>query len=141
MRRDILLLRPLAAGDDLALLALRLLTGAFLIHGVWDNIASVARMTEFVSFLAANGFPAPSILAPFSVWMQFAIGIALCLGGLTRWSGILLAGHFAVGVGMVHLHQSFREIWPAIVLVGLGLLFATRGAGRLALDTWIGRTG
>jgi putative oxidoreductase len=41
---DWFLLKPLATGANAALLALRLLTGAFLVHGVWDNIVDPARM-------------------------------------------------------------------------------------------------
>jgi len=134
MTRDWLLLPSLARGSDAALLATRLLTGAFLIHGAWDNIVSAERMAEFVGFLAASGFAIPGVMAPLSVWAQFAIGVALILGLLTRWAGLLLAFNFVIGVVMVHWDQSFREWWPAIVLVALGLLFATVGAGRYAID-------
>ncbi|MCJ8157444.1 DoxX family protein [Sphingomonas sp. LaA6.9] len=139
MTRDLLLLEPLARFTDIALLALRLLTGAFLVHGVWDNIISAERMAEFTGFLTASGFVAPHFMAPLSVYAQFLIGIALILGLTTRWAGLLLAFNFIVGVVMVHWNQSFREWWPAIVLVGLGLLFATQGAGRYALDTILER--
>lgn len=134
MSRNWLLLPSLAAGSDAALLATRLLTGAFLIHGVWDNIVSGERMAEFVGFLTASGFAMPELMAPLSVWAQLAIGIALILGLLTRWAGLLLAFNFIVGVTMVHWDQTFREWWPAIVLVALGLLFAAMGAGRYAVD-------
>jgi putative oxidoreductase len=53
---------------------------------------------------------------------------------LIRWAGVLLAFNFIVAVIMVHWDQSFREWWPAIILVALGLLFATIGAGRHAID-------
>lgn len=139
MSRDLLLLAPLSRFSNLTLLLLRLLTGAFLVHGVWDNITSAERMTEFVGFLKANHFAAPELMAPLSVYVQFAIGIALILGLLTRWAGVLLVVNFVVAVVMVHWNQSFREWWPAIVLVGLGLLFATQGAGRYGLDTSLER--
>jgi len=132
--RDLLLLTPLARFEDAALLALRGLTGAFLVYGVWDNIVSPDRMAEFVGFLAASGFAAPQLMAPLSVYAQFVIGLALIAGLATRWAGLLLAFNFIVGVAMVHWEQSFREWWPAIVLVGLGLLFATLGAGRYSAD-------
>lgn len=134
MNRDLLFLPSLRTQADLAFLLARLLTGAFLIHGVWDNIISVERMREFVGFLKLNGFPSPDVMAPLSVYMQFAIGVALIAGILTRWAGLLLAFNFIVGVVMVHLNQSFREIWPAAVLVVLGLIFATYGAGRYSVD-------
>ena len=46
-----LLFPSLARWSDLTLLALRLLTGAFLMHETWDNVSSRARMGEFVQFL------------------------------------------------------------------------------------------
>jgi putative oxidoreductase len=137
--RTILLLPSLERCSDHALLALRLLTGGFLIYGVIDNVVSAERMREFATFLAASGFAAPDAMAPLSVYAQLAIGVLLVVGALTRWAGLLLAFNFVVGVVMVHWQQSFHEWWPAIVLVFLGLYFATRGAGRFGLDTIIGR--
>lgn len=138
MPADLVLLRGMAGYADHANLALRLLTGSFLIHGVWDNIVSAERMQEFARFMAANGFAAPTVLAPISVYAQLLIGIALLAGFATRWAGLLLAFNFVVGVVMVHWQQSFREWWPAIVLVGLGLHFATAGAGRFSIDRMLG---
>ncbi|MFN4097885.1 MAG: hypothetical protein ACK4GG_14065, partial [Sphingomonas sp.] len=53
-----------AAGGDVALLAARVVIGAFLIWGVWDNVTSAARMAEFAGFLGAPGFPMPKVMAP-----------------------------------------------------------------------------
>lgn len=136
-RNNVLLLDPLARYSDHALLALRLLTGGFLIHAMWPNISDAATMQEVVGYFAANGFAAPSFMAPLSAWAQFLVGLALVLGLLTRWAGLLLAFNFVVGVVMVHWNETFREWWPAIVLVAIGLVFATLGAGRFALDRLI----
>ena len=129
-----ILLPGLERFDDLGLFALRALTGAFLIHGVWDNITEAERMDEFAAFLQATGFPSPQIMAPLSVWTQFAAGLGLVLGCLTRWAGLLVIANFVVAVAMVHWSQGFRDWWPAIVLVAIGLLYATKGGGRWSLD-------
>ena len=134
MRNDLLLLRPLAAGSDLALLALRLLTGWFLVYHMWFNISDAATMREVVGYFAANGFAAPRFMAPLSAWAQFLIGIALILGLLTRWAGLALAFNFIVGLVMVHWSETFREWWPALSLVAIGLVLATVGPGRFSLD-------
>src|SRR5688572_26456399 len=118
-RNDLLFLPALARGADAAMLALRLLTGAFLIHGVWDNITSAERMEEFEGFLTASGFAMPALMAPLSVWAQFVCGLLLIPGLLTRWAGLVLTFNFIVAVVMVHWSQDFRGWWPAIVLVGL----------------------
>ena len=123
--------------SDLSLAALRVLTGGFLVYGTEDNVRSAERMTEFVHFLEANNFASPALLAPLSAYAQFVCGILLVLGLLTRWAGLVVAFNFTVAVVMVHWTQDFRAWWPAIVLVFLGLHFASAGAGRWSLDAFI----
>ena len=137
MRKSWLSPRGLAQFDEAAWLFLRVLTGAFLIYGVWDNITSVARMQEFVSFLKAHHFVYPEIMARLSVWAQFFCGVAFVLGLLTRWAGLVCAINFIVGCAMVHWQQDFRAWWPATVLVAIGALMATRGSGKFGLDRWL----
>ena len=132
-------LNNLARYSDLTLFALRALTGAFLVHETWDNVSSAARMTEFVEFLGQHGFPAPALLAPLSVAIQFGCGILLVAGLLTRAAGLLIAANFVVAVVMVHWDEAFRGWWPAIVLVFLGLHFAAAGSGRFGLDGLFGK--
>ncbi|HYE43095.1 MAG TPA: DoxX family protein [Caulobacteraceae bacterium] len=120
---------------DLALLALRLFLGAFLIYGVWDNIASAARMAEFVDFLAKLNCPLPDLAARVSVWVQFVTGVLLIGGMFTRWAGLLLAANFVVAVALIApTGASFRDLYPPTILVFIGLLLATTGAGRLSAD-------
>lgn len=134
INRDWLLLPRLARGNDAALLLIRLVTGAFLVHGVWDNISDAAHMHKFVEFLQHHGFAWPTLMAPLSVWVQFAIGLMLILGLLTRWAGLLCIANFVVACLMVHFAQDFRGWWPALALVLIGLLFATHGAGAWSID-------
>lgn len=124
--------------EELAYLALRVLTGAFLVYGVWDNITSIAAMREFTGFLRAHKFPLPEICAFLSVYTQFLAGLGLIFGLFTRWSGLVLVVTFVVAVLMVHWDQSFRDWWPAAVLVALGALFASRGGARFSIDRLLG---
>ena len=139
--RDWLFLPSLARFGDLALLLLRLVTGAFLIWQSHDNIFSAERMDEFERFLTRFSFVAPEIMAPLCVWAQFLCGIAFVVGLATRWAGLITAFTFVVAVWMVHWPQDFPGWWPALILVFLGLLFATEGAGRYSLDAMLGRRG
>ena len=120
--------------SDLSLLLARLVTGAFLIHGVWDNVSDAGRMEEFATFLSAHHFPAPRVLAPLTVYAQLAIGLLLIAGAFVRATGGVLAAMFVVAIAMVHRAQSPREIWPAAALVLIGAMLATMGGGRYALD-------
>ncbi|WP_326524439.1 DoxX family protein [Sphingomonas sp.] len=124
---------------DAALLVARLAIGGFLIHGVWDNIVSAARMAEFARFLAGHGFPLPHLMAPLSVGVQFVAGAALVLGIATRWAGLLVVANFVVALAMVDAALGVRGAWPSVSLVVLGLIFASFGAGRIALDPLMGR--
>jgi putative oxidoreductase len=127
-------LPQLAAGTDLAFLALRASVGAFLVWGVWDNITSAEHMANFVKFLRQFGFPAPEFLAPFDVWVQFAIGVAFILGLATRWAGLLCAVNFIVAIVMVDHFQGWRGSFGSMCLIAIGLVLATQGPGKFAVD-------
>lgn len=132
--KNILFLSGLSRVSDASILLLRLLVGAFLIWGVWDNIVSAERMGEFVAFMTQFGFPAADILAPLSVYGQFVCGALLVLGFLTRWAGLVIAFNFVVGFLMVHLGDDFRAQFPALILIAVGVYFAAAGAGRFSID-------
>ena len=132
--RDLLFLPRLRRHEDLGLLLLRAVTGAFLVYQSHDNVLSAARMVEFEKFLAHFHFVYPELMAPLSVYAQFAAGIAFILGLVTRWAGLLMAFNFVVAVWMVHWNDPVPGIWPAAILIFLGLYFAVRGSGRYGLD-------
>lgn len=125
---------------DLGLLALRIATGAFLLYQSHDNVLSEARMDEFAKFLEAHNFPLPDLMAPLSVYAQFAAGIAFILGLFTRWFGLITCFNFMVAVWMVHRNDPVPGIWPAAILVFLGLYFGLRGSGRYGLDALFERS-
>lgn len=137
--RDLFLLTPLARFADGALFLLRLVTGSFLIYQSHDNIISAERMQVFVDFCGKAGIPWPALAAPISVWWQFIAGIGFVLGFATRWLGLITTLNFIVACWFVHRAQDFPGWWPALILVFLGLYFATRGAGRYSLDAMLDR--
>jgi len=132
--RRLLFLHDLQRGSDLSLLALRLVVGGFLIWGVWDNVANPERMEEFRIFLQHHGFAYPEQMAPLSVWAQLLCGSAFTLGLITRWAGLVCAFNFVVALTMVDAQEGVRAALPSTLLVLVGLLLATHGAGRWALD-------
>jgi putative oxidoreductase len=126
---------------DAAALVLRVATGTFIVDGVWDNIVSGERMTEFVKFMGAAQFPMPGFWAPFSVYTQFIAGLLIILGLFTRWGGLVLVATFLVGLIMVHWQQSLREMWPALALVVIGATLVTQGGGRWSVDGFLTQKG
>lgn len=137
--RESLLLPFLQRYSDCALLLMRIVVGSFLAWGVWDNISSSQHMEEFVSFLAKFGFPAPKLMAPLSVWVQFVVGICFILGLFTRWAGLLCAVNFAVAIVMVDRFAGVRGAFASTCLILIGLYLATYGAGRFSLDSRLQR--
>lgn len=130
-------LRPLA---PVAWLALRLYLGWFLIVGVWDNVMSVERMTEFEGFLRTLNCPMPEIAAPVSVYAQLAIGVLLIPGLLTRFAGLVLAVNFIVAVVLLAgSGASERDLFPPAILVFVGFILAAEGPGALSLDRLVSR--
>ena len=120
--------------SDFTLLLMRIFVGLFLVWSVWDNVTSSEQMAEFARFLAKHGFPSATLLAPLSVYLQLAIGVAFVLGLFTRWAGLLCAIHFGVAIAMVDHHGGMRGIFPSGCLVVIGLFMATYGAGQLSID-------
>ena len=137
MDRKWLTLPWLSGGADLALLATRLVVGAFLIFGVWDNIASAERMAEFEKFLELKGFAMPVLMAPLSAYAQFLVGVAFIAGFATRWAGLICAFNFIVALVMVDAPLGIRPAFPAAALVLFGLIFATIGACRISIDAML----
>lgn len=125
-------LKPLT---PVAWLALRLYVGWFLIVGVWDNVTSAERMTEFEGFLRNLNCPMPEIAAPVSVYAQLLVGVLLIPGLLTRFAGLLLAVNFIVAVVLLAgSGAGERDLFPPAILIFVGFILATQGAGALSLD-------
>lgn len=131
---NLVFLTPLRRYSDFGLLLLRLMVGAFLVWGVWDNITSPTHMQEFVDFLRKFRFPAPEFMAPLSVLAQFTVGMAFITGLFTRWAGLVCAVNFVVAIAMVDRLGGIRASFPSACLVGIGLYLALNGAGRFGLD-------
>ena len=139
--KDLLFLPDNARYADLGLLLLRGATGFFLVYQSHDNVFSAARMAEFVKFLDHFHFVYPQLLAPLSVYAQFLAGIAFILGLLTRWAGLITAFNFIVALWMVHWNDPVPGIWPAAILIFLGLYFGLRGSGRYGIDALLEKGG
>jgi putative oxidoreductase len=131
LSRDLLFLSPLSRFGDEALLLMRLAIGAFLIYGVWDNIADAARMQEFIGFLTKFGFPAPELLRRSPCGRSFFAASPSC------WSADPLGGvvvrlqlrRFAIAMWTARV--ACWRVVSALCLILMSLYWATYGAGSL----------
>lgn len=113
---------------------LRLLIGSFLIWGVQDNVLSFERMEEFATFLAARKVPYPLFSAFLSAYVQLICGISILLGAWVRLTAIPLIINFIAAIIIAHLGDSFRDMFPALMMLASGFFFLFNGAGNLSVD-------
>jgi putative oxidoreductase len=120
---------------------LRLLIGAFIIHGVQDNILSAERMAEFEKFLAARGVPSAPLAARLSVYAQFICGVSILFGAWIRLTSVVFIINFVFAILIAHRGHSFQQMFPALMMIAAGLFFLFNGAGRLSIDALLKRRG
>ena len=123
-----------------ALLILRLALGAtFIIHGYPKLFPS--GPSGFAGFLTNLGFPAPGILAWIVSLVEFGGGIAMILGFLVRYAGVLMVIEMAItstrvkmarGVGFVGARGAGWEL--DFLLLAIALALALLGAGAFSID-------
>lgn len=126
---------------DYGAVFLRVLIGVFIIWGVQDNVFSMVHMREFADFLAARGVPAPMFAAFLSAYTQMICGIMILLGAWIRLASIPFIINFIAAVLIAHLDDTFRNTFPALMMIAAGFFFLFHGGGKLSVDDWLERRG
>ena len=124
---------------DYAPVFLRLIIGSFIIYGVQDNIFSYAQMEEFARFLEARHVPFPLFAAFLSAYVQFICGVSILLGAFVRLTAIPFIVNFIAAVIIAHRADTFSRMFPALLMICVGLFFLFNGAGRLSIDAALER--
>lgn len=120
-------------------LFVRLIVGSFLVWGTQDNVFSHARMSEFAEFLRAHGTPFPLAAAFLSAYAQFVCGLLYLLGAFTRHAAIVMIFNFVAAILIAHLGDSFRGMFPALVMLFTSAFFLLHGPGKLSVDDALAR--
>lgn len=121
---------------EYAALFLRLIIGAFVVWGVQDNVFSRAHMEEFAQFLGARGVPFPLFAAFLSAYTQFVCGLCILFGACVRLISIPFIVNFIAAIIIAHRGDSFRGMFPALLMIFAGLFFLFHGAGKPSVDEW-----
>ncbi len=128
---------------DLGIAVLRVAAGiVFLAHG--GQKVFVFGLSGVSGAFAHMGFPMAAILGPFVAILEFAGGLALIAGLLTRWVSILFAIEMAVAVLKVHLASGFflpSGFEFAFTMFAASVALALAGPGAAALDRMIFKGG
>ncbi|HJT79877.1 MAG TPA: DoxX family protein [Chthoniobacterales bacterium] len=124
---------------DYAPIFLRILIGSFIIWGVQDNILSWHNMLEFEQFLRKRGVPYSLFAANLSVYAQLICGIAILLGAFIRPVSVIFIINFIFAIVIAHRGDSFRGMFPALMMIAVGLFFLFNGAGKFSIDELLER--
>lgn len=117
----------------------RLIVGSFLVWGAQDNVLSYARMLEFEEFLRAHNVPLPLFAAFLSAYAQFVCGLLYILGAFTRPAAVVMIINFVAAVVIAHLGDTFRGMFPALVMLFTSCFLLLHGPGRLSVDDALAR--
>ncbi len=133
---------------DWGLLALRIALGIiFIYHGYpkFFKVPPIGGVGGFAQGLKMMGIPAPLFFAWVVAIVEFWGGIALILGLLTRWLGLLLAINMLVAIWKAKLPRGVgftaRETtgWEFdFISLAAALALMLLGAGSISLDASLG---
>lgn len=121
--------------DKLLSIATRLLMAQIFIMAGFGKIMGFSATQ---GYFASLGLPAPSILLPLVILLEFGGGLALLFGYKTRWVAAALA-LFSIGAALI-AHTNFADqnqminFMKNLAMAGGLLLFVKHGAGQPSID-------
>ena len=117
-------------------LLMRLALGVSMaVHG-YEKVIPHGALNHYAHYIASLGIP--HWLGYVSAYTEFAGGILLIIGLLTRFAAALIAINMLVAFAYVGIHQGFGIYNYILALAVLGIMLTFYGAGALALDRKIG---
>jgi putative oxidoreductase len=122
---------------DAGLLVLRVFAGLALAlgHG-WGKLPPSPGFIEGVGNM---GFPWPALFAWAAAFAEFAGGLLLAAGLLTRPASLLIFFTMATAAFIRHAPDPFSGKEKALLFLFIALLFLLAGAGRYSLDALFSR--
>jgi putative oxidoreductase len=117
-------------------LLLRLVLGAAMIFHGYDKVILHGGLNHHVHYVASLGLP--YWLGYVSAFTEFAGGILLVIGLLTRFAAFLVSINILVALIMVTRHHGYAGSEYSLALFVIAAMLLFYGAGALALDRKIG---
>lgn len=124
-----------SALSDAGLLVFRLFVGLALAFG--HGVMKLPPSAGFVETTAGLGFPAPAFFAWCAGLAEFAGGLCLAVGLLTRPAALAVAFTMAVAAFGRHGGGAFSDQETALLYLVAALMLLLTGSGRFGLDRLI----
>jgi putative oxidoreductase len=126
---------------DIALQVLRVVLAAvFITHGHAKLFGM--GVSGVNGYFTSIGVPLPGVAAPFVSVLEFAGGIALLLGVLTRVVAFLLACDMLGAIIIVHAAHGYggpKGVEAVLGNFGMAVAIALLGAGAYSIDAMLSR--
>ena len=121
--------------NELSLTLLRVCAGLLMafLHG----IGKVPPSEKFIGGVTALGFPVPELFAWAAGLTELVGGILLAIGFLTRPTALLFSFTMLVAAFGRHLHDPWDAKELSLIYLVIGLVFVTKGSGRISVDHFI----
>ncbi len=135
------MIRFLARLQPSAILVLRLTLGVTLIYHSWSKVYPpggfhhghyLAAVEKFNDLVVRLGMP--RFLGYISTLTEFAGGLFLILGLLTRFWSFLVLINMLVALVTVNLHRGYSGSEYTLALIAIAFLLLTTGSGAFSLD-------
>ena len=120
-------------GQQTGLGLIRILVGALMTYHGWE-VFNQAKMGEYAKWLSEIHFPTPTLLAYLGKGSEFAGGLMLTLGFLTRLAIIPIIATMAVVCFGMSKGKFWMEDQHPFLFIILCLVFFFCGPGRFSVD-------
>ncbi|GHN01539.1 hypothetical protein WSM22_30280 [Cytophagales bacterium WSM2-2] len=131
--------RYLGGFREFAPLFIRLSVGYHLMQGVWGAVTKPEVMKEVIVFFESQNIFAAPILAPLVAYLEFICGLLFILGAFTRQAALIMVIVFVNAIFIVHLGDTYKSTFPAIVMLSGSLFLLLAGPGRVSVDQLLKR--
>lgn len=118
--------------DDLALTVLRVFIGLTMAFS--HGLGKIPPDEMLIGGVSALGFPAPELFAWLAGLAEFAGGVLLALGLLTRPAAAFVMITMLVAAFGAHAADPFAKKEMALLYLFTSLFFVLHGAGRWSMD-------
>lgn len=105
--------------------------------GLAHGLGKIPPAEGFVGAVAQLGFPMPEFFAWAAGLSEFAGGILLALGLLTRPAALMIAFTMLVAAFLQHGSDPFNVMELSLFYLVSSIFFAVKGGGRWSIDQFI----